>query len=119
MIDKGLHDRGYIWNPSNCECECDKSCDVGEYLDYKNCKCRKRQVDKLIEKCNEVVEETSLVKINSTKCKPNSCILYIFLFSIIFIITSGVASYFVYYKYMNHNKENVSKNGYVYRGKNY
>ena len=78
MIDKGLHDRGYIWNPSNCECECDKSCDVGEYLDYKNCKCRKRQVDKLIEKCNEVVEETSLVKINSTKCKPNSCILYIF-----------------------------------------
>ena len=27
-----------IWNPSNCECECDKSCDVGEYLDYSNCK---------------------------------------------------------------------------------
>ena len=25
-------------NPSNCECECDRSCDVGEYLDYKNCK---------------------------------------------------------------------------------
>ena len=24
-------------NPSNRECECDKSCDVGEYLDYKNC----------------------------------------------------------------------------------
>ena len=22
-------------NPSNCECECDKSCDIGEYLDYK------------------------------------------------------------------------------------
>ena len=27
-------DKGFIWNPSNCECECDKSCDVGEYLDY-------------------------------------------------------------------------------------
>ena len=25
-----------------CECECDKSCNVGEYLDYANCKCRKR-----------------------------------------------------------------------------
>ena len=33
-------DKGFIWNPSNCEC--DKSCDIGEYLDYKNCKCRKK-----------------------------------------------------------------------------
>ena len=23
-------DKGFIWNPNNCECECDKSCDVGE-----------------------------------------------------------------------------------------
>ena len=33
---------GFIWNPSNFECECDKSCDVGEYLDYENCKYRKK-----------------------------------------------------------------------------
>ena len=26
----------------NCECECDKSCDIGEYLDHENCKCRKK-----------------------------------------------------------------------------
>ena len=26
----------------NCECECDKLCDIGEYLDYENCKCRKK-----------------------------------------------------------------------------
>ena len=31
-------DRGFIWNPSNGECDYDKSCDVGEYLDYENCK---------------------------------------------------------------------------------
>ena len=42
LIGKGVCDRGYIWSPSNCECECDKSCDVEEYLDYKNCKCRKK-----------------------------------------------------------------------------
>ena len=29
-IDKGICDTGFIWNPSNCECECDKSSDVGE-----------------------------------------------------------------------------------------
>ena len=35
MIDKGTRDKVFIWNPRNCECECDKSCDVGEYLNYK------------------------------------------------------------------------------------
>ena len=29
-------DKGFIWNPSNCECKCDKTCDVGEYLDYED-----------------------------------------------------------------------------------
>ena len=36
LIDKRICDKGFIWNSSNCECECDKSCDIGEYLDYKN-----------------------------------------------------------------------------------
>ena len=80
LIDKVICNKGYIWNPSNCKCECDKSCDFGEYLDYEDCKCRKRFVDKLIEEFNENIEETSLIKINSTKCKSNSCILYIVLF---------------------------------------
>ena len=30
IIDKGTCDKGLIWNPSNCERECDKSCDIGE-----------------------------------------------------------------------------------------
>ena len=112
-------DKGYIWNPSNCKCECDKSCDFGEYLDYENCKCRKRWIDKLIEECNEDIEETSLIKINPAKCKSNSCILYIVLFSIIFTINIGIATYFVYYKYIYHNEENVSVYDYVYQRKDY
>ena len=28
------NNKGFIWNPSSCGCECDKACDVGEYLDY-------------------------------------------------------------------------------------
>ena len=35
LFDNGRYDKGFIWNPGNCECECDKSCDLGEYLDYK------------------------------------------------------------------------------------
>ena len=52
LIDKGVCDKGYAWNPSNCECECDKSCDFGEDLAYENCKCRNRLADKLVEECN-------------------------------------------------------------------
>ena len=119
LIDKGICNKGYIWNPSNCKCECDKSCDFGEYLDYENCKCRKRLIDKLIEECNENIEESSLIKINSAKCKSNSCILYIMLFLMFFTINIGIATYFVHYKYINHNEENVSVYDYVYQRKSY
>ena len=116
LVDKGVSDKGYIWNPSNCECKRDKVCDVGEYLDYENCKCRKMLVDKLVDKCDENIdEETSLLKINSTRCKHNSCILYIVLFSIFFTINIGIATYFAYYKYMNRKKETNSNYDYVYQ----
>ena len=57
MIDKGVCDKEYAWNPSNCDCKCDKSCDFGEYLDYENCRCRKRLVDKLMGECIENIAE--------------------------------------------------------------
>ena len=60
MIDKGIYDKGFNWNPSNCKCECDKLCDVGEYLNYKKCKCRKRLVDKSVEKFSDNVDEKEL-----------------------------------------------------------
>ena len=114
-FDKDVCDRRYIWILSNYGCEYDKSCDVGECLDYKNCKCRKKLVDKLVEECNEIVEEVKIVGKNEDK--RSSCILYIVSFSMFFTINIGIATYFVYYKYMNHNKENVSKPDYVYPGK--
>ena len=41
--------------------------DVGEYLDYENCKCRKKLVDKLVEECTETVEEVKIAEITSAK----------------------------------------------------
>ena len=64
-------DKGFIWNPINCESECDKSCNIGEYLDYKNCKCRKKLVDKLIDECTETIEEVKLAKITLAKNELN------------------------------------------------
>ena len=50
LIDIGVCDKGFIWNLSNRECECYKSCDFSEYLDYKNCECKKRLVDRFVER---------------------------------------------------------------------
>ena len=47
--------RSYF-NPSNYEFECNKSCDVGEYLDYSSCKCRKKLVHKLVEECIKTID---------------------------------------------------------------
>ena len=49
LVNKTVCDKGYIWNASNCACECDKSCGIGQYLDYKSCVCRNNLVDKLVE----------------------------------------------------------------------
>ena len=119
MTDKGLCERGVIWNPSNYECECDKSCDVGEYLDYENCKCRKKLVGKLVEECTEYFEEVKLAKITSAedenKHKCSSCSLYIVLFSIIFLMNGGIGTCFVHYKYLNRSKETGVKDDLIYQ----
>lgn len=33
LIGKERYDDEFNWNPCTQECECDESCDVGEYLD--------------------------------------------------------------------------------------
>ena len=111
MIDKAVCDKGYAWNPSNCECECDKSCDVGEYLNYENCKCRERLVDKLVEERNDNIDEAKLTEIALFEHK-NECVCYYTVFivlgAIALIVSIGIGAYFVHYKCMNHNRENVS-----------
>ena len=94
--------KGYNWNPSNCECEYNKLCDISDYLNYKNCKCRKKIVDKLVDECRETVEEVKMAVItlakneNSYKC--SSYTVDSVLFWIFFTINiSGIGAYFVYF----------------------
>ena len=87
MIGKGIWDKRSIWNPVNYECESHKSFDIGEYLDYENCRCRKKLVNKLVEECTENNEEVKLTRISSAKHESvcNSfCTFYVVLFSRIF-----------------------------------
>ena len=97
-----MSNKGFIWNLSNCECECDKACGVGEYLDYENCKCRKKLPDNLVDECTETVEEVKLPKItlteneNSYKCTSGT--VYTVLFWIFFTINiGGIEVSFMYF----------------------
>ena len=73
-------DKGFIWNPSNCECEYDKSCDIDEYVDYVDL------IDKLIDECTEAVEEVkpSIIILaeneNSYKCSSHLFCLFLLVF---------------------------------------
>ena len=103
LTDKGTCDKGYIWNPSNCECESDKSCNIGEYLDYKNCKCSIKLTDKLIDECTETIEEMKLANITFTENENNyecgSCMVYIVLMIVVIVISTGITVYLVYYNW--------------------
>ena len=114
MIDKGVCDKGYIWNPSNCECEYDKSCDVGEYLYYKSFRCRKKLADKLVEECTETVKEVKIAKIKINAVLAY-CTLCCFQYSLQLMLELLLI---LFTTYMNHNKENVFKYDYIYQAKN-
>ena len=91
LIDKGVYDKGFIWNPSNCECEGDKACDVGEYLDYENCKCRKKLFDKLVDV--KLAKITLAENENSYKC--SSCTVLFWTFFTINV--GGIGAYLIYF----------------------
>ena len=104
LIDKGVCDKGYVWNPSNCDCQCDILCDIEEYLDYSNYRGRKKLFNKIVEECIKSINEVKIASENEHKDKCSSCTLYIALFSIILTISIEIAAYFIYYKYTIHNK---------------
>ena len=111
LSDKERCDKGFIRNPSNCNCECDKLCDIGEYLDCKNCKCRRKIVGELVEDCSKSIDENEMVYnetfnilLNDYKC--NSCTLYIVLFVLILLIIVIIGSVFIYFYW--YSKKNIT-----------
>ena len=110
LTDNGVCGKGFIWNPSNCEC--DKSCDIGEYLDYEDCKCRKKLVDKLIAECTETNEEVKFAERtlfeNENNYKYNFWRVYIILMIVVFTIFAEITADLVYYSW-SLIKNNISR----------
>ena len=66
-------------------------------------KCGKKLVAPWIEECTETVEKVKLATItlaeNQNSCKSSSCIVYVALMVVFFVIYTGIRSYFVYYNW--------------------
>ena len=92
IINKINCDKGYSCNPSICECECVKSCNIGEYLDYKSCTCKKSITDKLIDECTNTIEENDDILVDSS---DNTIYFSLFIvFLVLFLISISVLVYF-------------------------
>ena len=75
-----------------------------------------------MEECNENIDEAKLTEIALFEHK-NECVCYYTVFTVLSVITLaisiGIGTYFVYYKYLNRNKQSISAYDYVFHAKNY
>ena len=89
--------KGYTWNPSTCECQCDTWCKPGQYLDHENCICKNKLIGRLIEECTSIINEIMMNNNNDY-----NAITYVFigLFSLLLlvIICFCVFAYFKRFK---------------------
>ena len=106
------YDKGYIWNPSNCACECDKSCGIGQYLDYKNCVCRNSLVDKLVEECANIIDGDTIYNKTLTVISSNDCASYapyIVLFTVFLPMSVVISGAFVYFRWYKNKQLGLKK----------
>ena len=106
LVNKLVCEKGYMWNPSTCACECDKYCEVGQYLDYRECVCRKKLIDDLIEQCTTVVDieignGTDLL--TSKESSSSNIYLYLLVVLLIIILLSAAGSFY-YFRKVNSKK---------------
>ena len=108
LVSKLACDKGYMWNTSICSCECDKYCETGQYLDYKNCVRRKKIIDNLIEQCTSIVDIETKDNILSKRSDESSSNIYFILFIVFLVLFILFLVGFIYY-WRKNNTKNISK----------
>ena len=53
LDDWGSCEKGYMWNLSTCDCNCNKACRIHEYLDINIFSCKKLLIGKLVLECGD------------------------------------------------------------------
>ena len=78
----------YMWNPSKCGSEFNKACKIDEYLDIKNCSCKRHLNDKLVWGCKDETLNTTetLLKDEKVACSESNCLIHTISFVIIWLL---------------------------------
>ena len=59
LYEWGSCEKNYTWLPITCACQCNNACKIDEYLDTKNCLCKKRLNSKLVLECEDKTFNTT------------------------------------------------------------
>ena len=96
--------KGYMWNPSIHECQCDKWCKLGQYLDHKNCVCKNKLVGRLIGECTSIINETMINNKDNIDNDNTIWNVFIGLFSVLLIAGIVCFCVFAYFKWFKGKK---------------
>ena len=97
-------DKGYAWNPSTCECQCDTWCKPGQYLDHKSCVCKNKLSGRVNEECTSVINETMINSKDNITNNNNTYLILFIVFLIGFIVF--LIGFTYYYRRSNFDKKN-------------
>ena len=91
-----------MWLPSTCDCECNKACKIGEYLDMKCCSCKKRVFGNLLLVFEDAILNATEVTEKEFNCTTsvfhkNNCLIHTMLLVIIYLLLILFISYYQYY----------------------
>ena len=91
--------KGYTWNPSTCEFQCDTWSKPGQYLDHENCICKNKLIGSIIEECSSIINETMINNKDNNTAEFNA-INYVFirLFLLTLVICFCAFAYFKWFK---------------------
>ena len=91
-------DKGYTWNPSTCECQCDMWCKPGQYLDHKNCVRKNQLIGRVIEECTTSIINGTMM--NNNYDNDNYYYYYYYYYYCYYYYCCYYYYYYYYYYYV-------------------
>ena len=88
---------------STCDCEYNKACKIDEYLDIKNCSCKKRLIGELLLTCEAEILNTTEISLDNKKvaCLIHTYLISLVTISVLLLIIVSIGCYYFYKRYWN------------------
>ena len=97
-------DKGYTWNPSTCECQCDMWCKPGQYLDNKKFICKNKLTGRVISECTSLINETMINNKQNIVDNDTTENIFIGLNSVLMLAGITCLCVFAYFKWIKGKK---------------